>query len=131
MNQPGDDELRARFDALRAEERERAPDFRAMRERAATAQVQTPRRYPALLWLAAAAVVVLAAGLVIRGARTTQPMRLASDSSAPAVAPGSTRWTSPTAGFLITPGMDVLKAPSLHSSILDGIASASVVPKGD
>ena len=118
MKQP-DDEFRARFSALRHSDRTGAPSFRETRDAASRRATLAPRWRPTpLLALAAAAGVVLVAGLVLRSAR---------DRDAPSI----TTWTSPTAGLLRTPGVELLGAPpALRASILDRVVPAPVTPRG-
>jgi hypothetical protein len=133
MNRP-DDELQSRFDQLRAGDRARRPEFRALLDRAESgARSPRPTR-PAVLWtVAAAAAIVLAVGIAIqRGGRDSARIPPdASASAAPAAFAGPRHWTSPTATLLRTPGREVLAPPSILSSVLDGITRMPVQPKGD
>jgi hypothetical protein len=135
MNEARDDDLRARFGALGAEEAARAPEFRSVLERVpARRRSATSSRSVMLLGLAAAAVLAVATGVAIRGRRTGEPLTLVADSTpsrAPAE-PSITTWTSPTAGLLRTSGSMLLSAPPpIHSSILDGAFPTPAEPKGD
>lgn len=122
MNEPRDAELRTRFEQLRDEDHATAPSFRALWGAAElTSRTLRRSRAPALLWLAAAAGVVLAVGVALR--------RLAPPSGA-YVAPAISTWRSPTAGLLRTPGHELLGSLSIRSSILDGAAPAPVQRKG-
>jgi hypothetical protein len=135
MNDARDDELRARFAALRAEEAARAPEFRAVHERVlARGRSAAPSRSAMLLGLAAAAVLAVATGVAFRGRRTGVRSTLVADStpSRPFREPSITSWTSPTAGLLRTSGSALLAdPPPVHSSILDGAFPTPAEPKGD
>jgi anti-sigma factor RsiW len=135
MNDASDDELRARFAALRVEEAMRAPDFRGIRERVSGRARTRPRLRPAvILGLAAAAALVLATGVALHGIRNAALPPLVADStpSGAGAGPLITTWTSPTAGLLRTSASELLSAPPpIRSSILDGVASAPTKPKGD
>lgn len=133
MNEPADDELRARFEQLRDDDLARVPSFRASWDRAEL-RARTPRRGPgrALLWLAAAASVVLTVSVALREPGVREPARVAADSTPPEanVTPSISTWRSPTAGLLRTSGRDLLAPPSLLSSILGGVAPAPAQRKG-
>jgi hypothetical protein len=134
VNQP-DEELQRRFRSLRDNDRARVPSFRETWDAASRRQPAAPRwRLPPALALAAAAGVVLAVGLVLRGSRDRGSARLLADSTinAQLVAPSITTWTSPTAGLLRTPGVELLGAPpALRASILDRVVPAPVLPRGN
>jgi hypothetical protein len=134
MNQP-DDELRGRFRSLRDDERAGAPPFRETWDAASRRMPVAARwRVTPVLTLAAAAGVVLAAGLVLRSVRDRDSARLLADSTvhAPDVVPSITTWTSPTAGLLRSSGSELLAAPpALHASILDRVVPAPVQPRGN
>jgi len=125
-----DDELRARFQELRDDDREHAPSFRALWARAEEG-ARTPRRShdAALLWIAAAASVVLAAGIALRG----DLGRLVAGLVPPEAREEQTlsNWRSPTAGLLRTWGSNLLAPPSIRSSILDGVTPAPGQYNGD
>jgi hypothetical protein len=102
-----DDDLRARFAALRRAERGTAPPLDAI-----LARPRPPRRRASSIALAAAAVVValLGARLVLR-----RPPNERAASRAPSVL----EWRSPTASLLRTPGQELLRTvPTLRSSLL-------------
>jgi hypothetical protein len=108
-----DGEIRELFAEQRSMDRLQLPDYRTMRGRAAT----PPRTIAPLarsLVRAAAAVVVLAAGIMVmqRLHRTGTSHSVAASSIA--------SWKSPTAFLLRTPAHDLLRAvPDLDSSVLD------------
>lgn len=84
----GDDELRAHFDDLRAEDDAAAPAFDPPRP------VTVPRRLRRSVWLGAAAMIAVAAGLVALRARAhRKPVTVQID-------PSVLTWTSPTDGLL-------------------------------
>lgn len=131
MNGP-DDELRARLSKLRRRDVRRAPEFRAMlTDAAAGTRTVRARRAPALLWVAAAAGVVLVTGMAVRWEHDRDPLP-----TRVVLAPSRdtlqtiTNWKSPTAGFLRTTGSRLLVPPAIHSSILDGAAPTPVQRKG-
>jgi hypothetical protein len=118
-----DDDLRAQFDARLGVERMAVPDFRSLIDRAecrADVRQQSRRRSGAwvALSLAAAAVVVLATGLVVHRTRERSSIQALST------------WRSPTAGLLRTPGTALLQPRDVFTSVLDGAASMAAQPKG-
>lgn len=125
MTLPSDDELRAQFEALRREDRSRAPDFRTMLERAPTPAVS---RQPLIrpLWIAAAAALVLAVGVAVREARQRGNDRDAITASFDGGTASITHWRSPTASLLRTSGSELLAPRRILSSILDGASRAAV-----
>jgi hypothetical protein len=116
MRQIDDDELRACFHKLRDHDAADLPDFSAMK-RPRAHQAATP----ALVWLAAAASLILLASAV----RWT---RGRSDGDEPL---GITTWRSPTASLLDIPGRGFVAPPPILSSVLDGVTRRAIVPKGD
>ena len=135
MTPPTDDELRERFAALRAADRERAPDFhtfwRMARERA---PVGTPLRWPRRIGILAAAGLVLASGILFRSTHDSAAPEAIAHAAKPALdsTPNIGAWRSPTAEFLHAPGDELLHAtPLIESSILDGAAPPSTHRKGD
>jgi hypothetical protein len=127
MNFSSDDELRARFQALRSDDSDRAPDFNDILQRARTLDAQRRRRVRPL-WIVAAAGLVLAAGIAIQQTRNRGIGRRAdaTDSSGGGDTPSISRWTSPTASLLRTSGSEALAAPKVLSSILDGASPDAV-----
>jgi hypothetical protein len=105
--------IRELFTELRGTDRAQLPDFRTMRERASV-QRRIARPLARSLVNAAAAVVLLAAGVVVW-------QRLHHDGSLRSATVSSiVSWKSPTAILLRTPGSELLRGvPDLHSSILD------------
>jgi hypothetical protein len=117
MNPLSDDELRARFEDLRAAERERAPDFRAVLERATRplpgrARFDAPWRLSLGFSLAAAAVFALAINLARRS-----PIEQNLD------AVPLSQWRSPTSYLLHTPASAILESPALLPSLLGPVPS--------
>lgn len=127
MNFSSDDELRARFEALRSDDSDRAPDFHDIVERARTLEAQR-RRGVRPLWIVAAAGVVLAAGIAFQQTRNRGIGRRAdaTDSSGGGDTLSISRWKSPTASLLRTSGSEALAAPKVLSSILDGASPDAV-----
>jgi hypothetical protein len=115
-----DDELRARFHELRRADGARAPEFPAVVDRAEDERTTSvPYRSP-VVWLAAAAAVVV--GLV-----ATQRFRATSDAAAQSI----TTWQSPTGSLVPASGRAVLSPSPLLSSVLDGATSSALWRKGD
>ena len=117
MKELRDDELRARFAALRSADEINPPEFRSVLERAFVRDPQRSRagwRSPlrVAVSLAAAEAVVLTVGLTIqaRKRRAFVPVNLS-------------LWTSPTASLLRTPGSDLLTSTSLGPSMIDPATS--------
>ncbi len=127
MSQPGDDDLRAHFHTLREYDAAHAPEFRAVRADATRRADRVFRqRTMTFVWLAAAACLVIAAGLVLRRSRHDATVRFAGNG-----APTISNWSSPTDGLLRAPGRELLSPPPILSSILDGATGALVNSKGD
>lgn len=127
MSQPGDDDLRAQFHALRDCDAAHAPEFRGLSSR--TTRRAGPVLRPSTMtfvWLAAAACVVVAAGIALQRSRRDDTAHLAGNAAA-----AISNWSSPTDGLLWTPGRELLSPPPILSSILDGATGALVNSKGD
>jgi hypothetical protein len=121
MNDLSDRELRAHFDALRAEDAPRAPAFTAVRDRATSVAAEdgrAPRRHRLGVLLSIAAAVLIAAGVARISLRSETPLQ-----------PLST-WRSPTAALLDTPGSELFASSALFPSALDQLASMSSQQKG-
>ena len=134
MTHPDDDELRSRFHDLRDDDRGHIPSFGALWDRAeARARTSRHTHTPGLVWIAAAASIVLAVGVVLARSDDGDPTRLVADSAPLDAVAAQTigTWTSPTAGLLRTPGRDLLVPPSIHSSILDGVTGTARQRNGD
>jgi hypothetical protein len=134
MSEPSDDELRARFHDLGADDRAGAPPFRPLLERAEAEATRAPgslRRAPVWVVAAAAATVVLAAGGLLRRSDDGSRSRLAETAAGARSATTISNWKSPTAGLLRAPITDLLAPPSVLSSTLDGVIRAPVHRKGD
>jgi len=127
MNDMSDDELRTRFGALRNQDRRHEPQFRPVWHRAELrARAAAPPSVTTLRWIAVAACIVLAAGVVIsrtRDARNNQPIVT--------TAPAISRWQSPTAGLLQPPSRDLLAPPPLLSSVFDGVTQTGLQSTAD
>jgi hypothetical protein len=116
----GDDDLRARIRDLRRVDRARAPEFPVVVDRARAGRAKaSPHRSP-VVWLAAAAAVVV--GLV-----ATQRLRATNDAAGQPV----TTWQSPTRSLVPASGRAVLSPSPLLSSVLDGATSSALWRKGD
>jgi len=127
MNLPADDELRARFEALREEDRRRAPAFRGALSDAWPRPLPRRRAFP-LVWIAAAAGLVLTVGIAVRESRQhgADPSAGPIGSFGGADTVSVTTWRSPTASLLRTSGSGLLAPPRILSSILDGASHAAV-----
>jgi len=115
-----DDELRARFRELRHEDGIRTPEFQAVVDRAVDERAKATLHRLPVVWLAAAAAVVV--GLVV-----TQRFHTTSDAAAQSI----TTWQSPTSSLVPASGRAVLSPPPLLSSVLDGATSSALWLKGD
>jgi hypothetical protein len=127
MNFSSDDELRVRFEALRSDDSDGAPDFREMLERARTLDAQR-RRGVRPLWIVAAAGIVMAVGIALQQTRNRSAGRRAdaTDSSGGGNTLSISTWKSPTASLLRTSGSEALAPPKVLSSILDGASRDAV-----
>jgi hypothetical protein len=112
--------LRERFRDLRRVDGARAPEFLEVVDRAGAGRAKTARHRLPVLWLAAAAAVVVA--LV-----ATQRFRAANDAAAQSITP----WQSPTSSLVPASGRAVLSPSPLLSSVLDGATSSALWRKGD
>lgn len=111
-----DDELAARFRELRQEDEATAADFRTLiRPVRSPAMVNRPGVARTTLWIVAAASVVMAAGVALRGADAEDRILLVSSSAPPELG----AWRSPTASLL--PGKTAPGAAGwISNSVLDG-----------
>jgi hypothetical protein len=108
MSGSPDDELRAKFAALRSIDALHAPDFEAIRNRpmrSAQAAPSVRRSWRLGVALSVAAALLLSIG----GTRAYRRYTF--------VAPPLSTWTSPTGSLLRTPGSELLRAPNLVSSL--------------
>jgi len=127
MKPPSDEELTVRFEELRDDDHAGAPDFRAVLNRAQSRERGRLRATP-WAWAAVAASVVFAAGIALHQARNREAaLRASSMLDAPGGSSIST-WRSPTASLLRVSGSEVLGAPKIRSSILDGATRGAVQP---
>ena len=107
-----DDDLRARFDALRRVEAAAAPDFDAVIAKPAARH----RRIVLPATVAAAAAVMLVAGLRFAASRSSDSITVSPSE------PSLLAWRSPTASLLQTPGRELLQTvPTLKSSLLQDV----------
>jgi hypothetical protein len=122
MNSSPDDELRARFRDLRADRRD-APPFEDVVTRAETRpRSLRPTHRFGPVWIVAAAVVVVATGVMITRS---------SDRSGPVLdVPSIATWRSPTASLLRTSGRELLAPPPILSSSLGRLPSVPVKHTG-
>jgi hypothetical protein len=127
MNLP-DDDVRSHFDALRRDDQARTPDFRSVLNRVELPRPVPLRRTRPLLWVAAAAGLMVSAGIALHEQRERAANRF-TDSVALSATSNSasiSTWKSPTASLLRTSGGEMLTAPRVLSSILDGATNAAV-----
>jgi hypothetical protein len=119
MSELSDQDLRSRFEVLRAGDEHDAPGFRAILDRAGpvpTVAAMRARRRPLRAVLSIAAVVLLAAGLVRVSRRHAF------------VAPPLSTWTSPTESLLHASGSELLVSPTLVPSMLAKLTSPPSQP---
>ena len=122
-----DDELRARFNALRRQDGRSEPEFHAMLDRARTsARTERPRFGSSMRWAAIAAGVLIAAILWAGKARD-----FGRKQQVTVEAMAITSWQSPTAGLLQPLARDILAPPPLLSSVFDGVTSPTLSLKTD
>jgi hypothetical protein len=119
-----DDDLRVRFAELRNDDRATAPGFRGMWDAAQDETGVVATRRPALWMAAAAAILVIAAGVAVRWTRVEQADSLPAGESI-------STWASPTASLLRMSGVTVLDQPSILASVLDGATNPAIRRKGD
>ena len=135
-----DEELRAHFDDLRAEDRARAPEFSALWHEGGSGKRQAasggPERTGAPLsrwrgrsvwWVAAAASVVITATVLVQ---RTQRVEVPSDTALAdtVLYPSITSWTPPTDELLRMSQRTTQTSPSSLGSVLDGVATPPVQP---
>ena len=121
-----DEDLRARFSALRKEDGRVEPEFRAMWNRVGeSALIERSGVRSSVRWVAVAAAVLIAAALLVGKAR--DPRR----EQAAVAAQTITTWQSPTASLLQPTARDLLAPPPLLSSVFDGVASPTLQLKTD
>lgn len=125
MSEMKDEDLRGRFSALRQQDRRHAPHFREVLDCAEIREAEKAGSKQTFRWIAAAAFIVVAAGLVVSGVRDR------SDERAAAGVPAITSWQSPTAGLLQTPSRGLLAPPPLLSSVFDGVTQTALQSKAD
>lgn len=127
MNLSDDDELRARFEALREEDGRRAPAFHGGLGHEWPRPLPRRRARP-LVWIAAAAGIVLTVGIAFQQTRNHGvASRLGTAGSFQTGDSVSiSTWRSPTASLLRTTGSEVLASSKILSSVLDGASRAAV-----
>jgi hypothetical protein len=124
-----DDETRAHFDDLRAEDSAHAPEFSALwrdAEHRANA-LPSSRRVHRTWWLAAAASAIVAATLLVRQAtheKGTGDAAVADTTGYPSIV----SWTSPTDGLLRMSQQQTITSPSILGSVLDGVPTLPMKP---
>lgn len=123
-----DDETRAHFDDLRAEDSAHAPQFSTLwrdAERRARAPASS-RRVRGMWWLAAASVLVAATVLV---RRATHEKGTGGAAAADTVGyPDITSWTSPTDALLRMSQQTTIISASILGSVLDGVPTLPMKP---
>jgi hypothetical protein len=115
-----DDDLRARFRALRRNDDARAPEFPPVVHLGSSVRAERARHRSNGVWLAAAAALVV--GLV-----ATRQFLATNDATAQSI----TTWQSPTNSLVPASGRAVLSPPPLLSSVLDGATTSALWRKGD
>jgi hypothetical protein len=127
MNLPDDDDLRARFEALREEDRRRAPAFRGALSDERPRPLSRTRAFP-LVWIAAAAGILLTVGIAVRETRQhgRDPYAGSASSFRGGDTASITAWKSPTASLLRNSGSEMLASSRILSSVLDGASRAAV-----
>lgn len=123
-----DDETRAHFDDLRAEDSAHAPEFAALwrdAERRASAPASSTR-VRGMWWAAAASALIAATVLARRGPheKGTGGAAVADTTGVPSI----TSWTSPTDGLLRMSQHMIRTSPSILGSVLDGVPTLPVQP---
>lgn len=119
-----DRDLGRAFEELRAEDAASAPDFLSVWKRAADASKARQHRAPRYLWLAAAGVLAVAAGVAVQRARWDVPTQTVSLAVSDTIAE-LMRWTPPTDGLL--PATQALHAtPTILESVFDGSMRMSI-----
>jgi hypothetical protein len=122
-----DDELRARFGALRNQDSRVVPEFRGMLNRAERSTLVDHRGARSnIRRIAVAAGILIVAALLVGKARDFRR-----EQQMGAVARTITSWQSPTAALLQPPARDLLAPPPLLSSVFDGVASSTLQLKTD
>lgn len=120
MSELREEELRARFAALRKHDSYAEPGFREMLgDSEIGGRKESARVLPRTRWIAAAAGLILAAALLIGKTR----LHNAAPSAARAL-PSITSWQSPTAGLLRPPVRELIAPQPLLSSVFDSVTSS-------
>ena len=127
MTDINDEELRARFSAIKAEDTRVEPEFPSMLNRVERTSLTSRSSVRSSTgWVAVAAAILIAAILLVekaRDLRREQQTVLATQTI--------TTWESPTAALLEPPAPDLLAPPPLLSSVFDGVASPTLDLKTD
>ena len=125
MSEIKDDDLRRRFSTLRQQDQRHEPQFREVLNRAEL-RGEKAGSAPTWRWIAVAASIVIAAGVVITKARDRDDERPVAIG-----VPAITSWQSPTAGLLQTPSRALLAPPPLLSSVFDGVTQTALQSTAD
>ena len=127
MTDINDEELRARFSAIKAEDTRVEPEFPSMLNRVERTSLTSRSSVRSSTgWVAVAAAILIAAILLVekaRDLRREQQTGLATEAI--------TTWESPTAALLQPPAPDLIGPPPLLSSVFDGVASPTLQLKTD
>jgi hypothetical protein len=139
---PDDKDLKSAFRALREHDRgsARAPDFAAMLQEAKRQASARPQldvvagggRRRRLFWLggwASAAVAAGVAALVLLGRGPSGEDDFARLVAAYTTEAAAGEWSSPTAGLLDVPGMDLMRSVPSIGSPLRGLDPSSLPPR--
>ena len=127
MPDMNDDELRARFSALKKEDGRVEPEFRSMLNRVERSSLTDRSSVRSgTRWVAVAAAILIAAVLLVGKARD-----LRREQQTAVATQTITTWESPTAALLEPPAPDLLAPPPLLSSVFDGVASPTLQLKTD
>jgi hypothetical protein len=122
MNGMSDDELRARFEALRRADERYAPGLERILNRPPRPLLGAQR--PRFAWRLGLVAASVAAAFLLSTGVTRMYRRYTF------VAQPLSIWTSPTASLLHMPGTELLRAPKLMPSALDYLTIALVQRKG-
>lgn len=121
-----DEETRAHFDDLRAEDSAHAPKFSTLWSDAGrrASPPAVVRRARGTWWLAAAASALIAATVLVARRPPHETQTVADTVGYPSIV----SWTSPTDGLLRMSQQSTMTSPSILGSVLDGVPTLPVKP---